>query len=330
MVKPNQILALTVFLGASISSAADLQSHIEVVPCLPGQYRWIQGIIALPAHTFLILDADAHRLLSVSKNGNLIRQIGSVGQEPGDFQHPSAVSVGADGEIVVLDSDNYRVQKFRKDGSFVSLFSIGYYAESLTVISNGNIIVNSPTRNAVFSIYSPSGKLLRSAGRLLGESVGYPGHESRQWSLATMNRAVICADRSGGFYVVYMFMPVVQRFSAQGELLWEKRLTGPAIDEAAKSFWHEPGARKAHFFKKIYGVQLPVVISAAASLPNGRLIIAVADSSIIELADTGEQLATISTPEHLPGAILALAYQGSYLYLAFSDQCFRTRDPIRF
>jgi len=330
MAKTKRRRALAALMAACLPIGMELPSRLQVVTSLPGQYRWIQGLVPLPDHTFLILDTGTHRSLIVSTKGEVIRQIGSIGQEPGALQSPSAISLDARDEIVVLDSDNYRVQRFGRDGTFISLFPLNYYSESFAVTSNGNIVVNSPPKGAVFSIYSSSGQLLRSGGAMLGESAGYPGHQSRQSSLATMSRAIICADRAGGFYVVYTFMPLVQRYSAQGELLWQKRLSGPVIDAAAKTFWHEPGAEPARFLKKVYGVQLPVVISAAAALPNGRLLTAVTDGTLIELAETGEQLSTVAAAENLPRAVLALAYQDSYLYLALSDECFRTRDPIRF
>jgi uncharacterized protein (TIGR03663 family) len=47
------------------------------------------------------------------------RAWGQVGTDPGQFNHPRGIAVGPDGNVYVVDSDNYRVQVFGPDGSFL-------------------------------------------------------------------------------------------------------------------------------------------------------------------------------------------------------------------
>lgn len=47
------------------------------------------------------------------------RSWGSLGTEPGSFNHPRGLAVGPDGLIYVVDSDNHRVQVFDPDGALV-------------------------------------------------------------------------------------------------------------------------------------------------------------------------------------------------------------------
>jgi uncharacterized protein (TIGR03663 family) len=44
---------------------------------------------------------------------------GDVGTEPGQFNHPRGIAVGPDGNVYVVDSDNYRVQVFDPNGTFL-------------------------------------------------------------------------------------------------------------------------------------------------------------------------------------------------------------------
>jgi uncharacterized protein (TIGR03663 family) len=44
---------------------------------------------------------------------------GQVGTGPGEFNHPRGIAVGPDGNVYVVDSDNYRVQVFDSSGTFL-------------------------------------------------------------------------------------------------------------------------------------------------------------------------------------------------------------------
>jgi uncharacterized protein (TIGR03663 family) len=44
---------------------------------------------------------------------------GDVGTGPGQFNHPRGIAVGPDGNVYVVDSDNYRVQVFNPEGTFL-------------------------------------------------------------------------------------------------------------------------------------------------------------------------------------------------------------------
>ena len=45
--------------------------------------------------------------------------VGSKGSDPGQFRNPRGVAVDAEGNLVVADSSNRRVQVLRPDGSHV-------------------------------------------------------------------------------------------------------------------------------------------------------------------------------------------------------------------
>jgi tripartite motif-containing protein 71 len=44
---------------------------------------------------------------------------GSFGSGPGQFKYPAGIAVDGSGYVYVADRDNYRIQKFTKDGTFV-------------------------------------------------------------------------------------------------------------------------------------------------------------------------------------------------------------------
>ena len=50
------------------------------------------------------------------------RCIGSEGSAPGQFNRPCGISIDAEGNMIVADTHNHRVQIFTRDGAFVSTF----------------------------------------------------------------------------------------------------------------------------------------------------------------------------------------------------------------
>jgi DNA-binding beta-propeller fold protein YncE len=59
------------------------------------------------------------------------------GTEPGQFKDPIGVAVSADGEILVVDSGNARVQRFARDGDFIAIWGEGVGNVTFTRTANG-------------------------------------------------------------------------------------------------------------------------------------------------------------------------------------------------
>ena len=51
-------------------------------------------------------------------NGNFICKWGSLGSGPGEFNRPEAIAVDPDGNVYVMDTGNYRIQKFAPNPDF--------------------------------------------------------------------------------------------------------------------------------------------------------------------------------------------------------------------
>ncbi|MCA9876409.1 MAG: NHL repeat-containing protein, partial [Thermomicrobiales bacterium] len=59
------------------------------------------------------------------------------GTEPGQFKDPIGVAVAPDGAILVVDSANTRVERFRADGSFLDIWGEGNTGALFTRTANG-------------------------------------------------------------------------------------------------------------------------------------------------------------------------------------------------
>jgi uncharacterized protein (TIGR03663 family) len=65
------------------------------------------------------LAPDPYLESHVALNSVAVLGTGEAGTEPGQFNHPRGIAVGPEGEVYVVDSDNFRVQVFNADGLFL-------------------------------------------------------------------------------------------------------------------------------------------------------------------------------------------------------------------
>ena len=63
-----------------------------------------------------------NRVAKVDKDGRFIKQWGSTGSEPGQFQGLKAIAIDAQGDVYVADAGNKRIQVFDGEGTFKRQF----------------------------------------------------------------------------------------------------------------------------------------------------------------------------------------------------------------
>ena len=112
-----------------------------------------------------------HRVQQFDPTGKLLRQWGSVGTAPGQFNLPTGIALDHEQNVWVADSYNSRIQKFTPDGQFLTAWG-AHGAEpgqlncpqGIAVDSDGNLWV-ADTYNNRLQQFTPTGKLLRTLGR---------------------------------------------------------------------------------------------------------------------------------------------------------------------
>lgn len=134
----------------------------------------------------LAVDADGRRVYVVdtggvgteehrvrvfdAQTGKHLFDFGKRGAEPGEFNLPRDVAVAPDGTVFVVDGGNFRVQKFRSDGTLIGVFgSVGRQSgqfsrpKEVALDPAGNVyVVDAAFGN--FQIFSPQGQLLLPVG----------------------------------------------------------------------------------------------------------------------------------------------------------------------
>ena len=68
------------------------------------------------------LDATGHRVLRLDDAGAALDAFGSLGDDPGDLNHPVDGAVGPDGSLYLVDRGNHRIARYDADGTLVAIF----------------------------------------------------------------------------------------------------------------------------------------------------------------------------------------------------------------
>jgi len=109
------------------------------------------------------------RVVDVS-SGEPLFDFGKRGKDPGDFNFPRDLVVGKDGRLYIVDSGNFRVQVFDRNGKFLKTFGnigrqVGQFSRPKEIAADpaGNIYVVD-TAFGNFQIFNPEGELLMFVG----------------------------------------------------------------------------------------------------------------------------------------------------------------------
>ena len=156
---------------------------------------------------------DTHRILVYDgKTGEKLSEIGKRGVKPGELNLPRDVVVAKDGSLYVVDSGNFRIEKFTPDGQFVSTFgSIGRMAgqfsrpKEIALDKDENIYVTDAAFGN-FQIFNKNGELLMSVGV----------RDEKPGATHNMLPAGIAVDADGRIYFVDQFFRKVDVYRPIG------------------------------------------------------------------------------------------------------------------
>lgn len=117
-----------------------------------------------------VADTAGHAIYIFQKDGAPVRMIGSRGSGPGEFNFPTHLWAGKDGNLYVSDTLNYRVQVFSGDGEFLRTFGEqgdgpGYFAHPCGIVTDslGHIyVIDRQFEN--IQIFDNEGRILMALG----------------------------------------------------------------------------------------------------------------------------------------------------------------------
>lgn len=155
------------------------------------------GVTEKEEHQVRVYDIDT---------GNHLFNVGKRGTKLGEFNLPVDVAVSPDGSFYVVDGGNFRVQKFRQDGTAEMIIGeIGRQGgqfsrpKAIATDKDGNIYVVD-TAFGNFQIFSPQGQLLLAVG----------GRSEKDAPAKYMLPAGIAVDEDGRVYMTDQYFAKVE------------------------------------------------------------------------------------------------------------------------
>jgi len=165
----------------------------------PDQFDRPTDVAFTPSGDFYVSDGYGNtRVLKFSKDGKLLKQWGTPGTGPGEFNLPHSICVDAKGRVIVGDRENNRIQVFDADGKFLTQWTAGGAPFGM-FLAGDRIFVADGRANWVTAI-DFNGK---SLGRF-----GEPGTGQGQFKLPHM----LCVDSKGAVYVAEVDNKRIQKF----------------------------------------------------------------------------------------------------------------------
>jgi DNA-binding beta-propeller fold protein YncE len=131
-----------------------------------------------PGGRIFISDGYANaRILEYSVAGKRIREWGTPGTGPGEFQLPHGIAIDRDNVIYVADRENGRIQRFHLDGRYIGEWNHLGKTFSLTITPSGDLWIGTAPRNVPNGAEPWIAKVDRHTGKLLG-AIESQGHHS--------------------------------------------------------------------------------------------------------------------------------------------------------
>jgi hypothetical protein len=269
-------------LGASVetlTAIGGLPAH------LVGQFRDPAAFVETDDGRFIVFDRGAQKIFSVDAAKTAIKRIVDIGPVDGEILSPVSFSLASNRTFAVLDgpASHQRVQTFYDDGTKLGRFRRwpeankpligidGVFFNGLRTVSSlgKSVLTQLPSSDSLITELNGDGHTVRVIGRPRPT-----GHERDPELHHALNTGLPLAAPDGGFYFVFTTgVPMFRKYSASGQLEFERHIEGPELDGPLQNL---PSAWPT---KRLAGREFPVVettVKTAQVDPAGHLWISLA------------------------------------------------------
>ena len=189
---------------------------------------YMPSVIAVDgAGDLYVLDTGNHRIQKFGPDGTFLASFGRQGQGPGEFYYPSWLAVDDKGFLCVSDPNNQRIQVLTPDGKDHKTLKVLEQGSGPVFLGKaGELVEGSPRMRFLINhdekkpaslpklvkVRDLAGKLLREFGEPLdfGNDLVNNGG----------NDVILTVDGDGQVYLVFPAQNRIEKYAADGRLLW--------------------------------------------------------------------------------------------------------------
>jgi len=184
-------------------------------------------IVADAAGSLYVLDTGNHRVQKFGPDGKHLATYGRQGQGPGEFYYPAWLAVDAQGFLYVSDPNNQRVQVLTPDGKdHKAIKGIEQGVGAVFLGTAGELITGAPRMRFFMNRdeEKPAAlpklvKVLDAEGRAVRE-FGEPVDFKNELVNNSGNEVIMTVDGAGQVYLVFPVQNRIEKYAADGRLLW--------------------------------------------------------------------------------------------------------------
>ena len=184
-------------------------------------------IVTDGAGNLYVLDTGNHRVQKFGPDGKYLATYGRQGQGPGEFYYPAWLAVDGQGFLYVSDPNNQRIQVLTPDGKdHKTIKGLEQGAGPVFLGKPGELVTGAPRMRFIMNpdekkpatlpkmvkVIDGDGKPLREFGepREFGDELLNNGG----------NEVILTVDGAGQVYLIFPVQNRIDKYAADGRLLW--------------------------------------------------------------------------------------------------------------
>lgn len=306
--KPLGISVLLVASPPAASAVEVLTPTGGLPPNIVGQMREPSVFVQASDGSYVIFDPRAQQVYGVDAAKKSLKKLVAIGPSDGQILRPNGFAYNSNKTFTIVDVPGAyeRVQTFYEDGTPLSRFQRWPSRPGAVPVSvNGAIVggisgiapigrnfltgaqaLDGQTGNALMSEFDPDGNVVRHVG-----SIRPTGQDADAGLRRALNAGIPLVAPDGTIYFVFTTgIPMFRKYSAAGELLFERHIEGPELDATIQSLPTSWPARR------VQGSDFPAVtatVTAAAIDRVGQLWISLGSPFTYVYGADGDKTRTL-------------------------------------
>jgi len=189
---------------------------------------YMPAMVALDgAGNLYVLDTGNHRVQKFGPDGKYLATYGRQGQGPGEFYYPAWLALDDKGFLYVTDPNNQRIQVLTPDGKdHKTIKGLEQGAGPVFAGQGGELVTGAPRMRIIMNrdMDKPEAlpklvKVLDLEGKLLRE-FGEPRDFKSELLNTSGNEVIMSVDAAGQVYLVFTVQNRIEKYAADGRLLW--------------------------------------------------------------------------------------------------------------